>query len=523
MTKNLNDFENYIGHLDHNFTIIGFSETWLQEFNCNLYGLNGYTIVERHRSTPGGGVAVCISDDVNFMERQDLELFDENMESVFVEINKSQVQSFKDIIVGVIYRPPNKDIDNFNNHMQLLLDKLQKENKSCYILGDMNINIINQETHTKTGQFVDIMFSNSFLPVITRPTRVTATSATLIDHIFTNDVDNLSHCVQGILVTDISFHYPVFHISRMSMVKETEMYMVKRVYNSRNKQGFLEAMTQVDWSEIYTAAGTQSAFDHFHKVLLMLLDKYFPKVKIKKKYNKRKPWLSEALRNSIRHKNKLYTRYKKVKSVHNEVTYRSYKSKLQQLLKAAQKQHYHDLMIKYKDNMKKSWGVIKSIIYNHKTTPPQSKFKSSNGEIITDKNVISQQFNDFFINIGPNLAKNIPNVKAGPKNYLGQALKETLFLDPVTCDETRSLLVSLKNTATGYDEIYSMLLKLSTEFIVNPLTHICNMSLSEGFFPDRMKIANVKPLYKADDPMCFNHYRPLSLLCVLSKVFEKMM
>ena len=131
----------------------------------------------------------------------------------------------------------------------------------------------------------------------------------------------------------------------------------------------------------------------------------------------------------------------------HEATYRSYKSKLQQLLKAAQKQHYHDLMIKYKDNMKKSWGVIKSIINNHKTTPPQSKLKSSNGEIITDKNITSQQFNDFFINIVPNLAKNIQTVKADPKNYLGLALKETLFLHPVTSDETRSLLVSLKKTS----------------------------------------------------------------------------
>ena len=83
-----------------------------------------------------------MSDHVNFMEWQDLELFDENIESELVEINKSQVQSLKDIIVGVIYRPPNKDINIFNNHLKLLLDKLQKENKSYYILGDMNINII---------------------------------------------------------------------------------------------------------------------------------------------------------------------------------------------------------------------------------------------------------------------------------------------------------------------------------------------------------------------------------------------
>ena len=64
---------------------------------------------------------------------------------------------------------------------------------------------------------------------------------------------------------------------------------------------------------------------------------------------------------------------------------------------------------------------------------------------------------------------------------------------------------------------------MSLEFIVEPLTHICNQSLQEGIFPQQLKIANVIPLYKSDDPMHFNHYRPVSLLCTLSKVFERIM
>ena len=60
-------------------------------------------------------------------------------------------------------------------------------------------------------------------------------------------------------------------------------------------------------------------------------------------------------------------------------------------------------------------------------------------------------------------------------------------------------------------------------FVANPLVYICNMSLSEGVFPKQLKVANVVPLYKCDDPMLFNHYRPVSLLCTLSKVFEKVM
>ena len=79
-----------------------------------------------------------------------------------------------------------------------------------------------------------------------------------------------------------------------------------------------------------------------------------------------------------------------------------------------------------------------SLIITRQHLPNQN----SNREIITDKNIIPQQFNDFFINIGHNIAKTIPNIKADPNNYLGQALKETLFLDPVNLDETRSLLIS---------------------------------------------------------------------------------
>ena len=68
---------------------------------------------------------------------------------------------------------------------------------------------------------------------------------------------------------------------------------------------------------------------------------------------------------------------------------------------------------------------------------------------------------------------------------------------------------------------YILLLSLSS--IKTPLTHILNLSLSEGVFPEELKKANVIPLFKADDPMLFNIYRPVSLLCVLSKVFEKIM
>ena len=82
---------------------------------------------------------------------------------------------------------------------------------------------------------------------------------------------------------------------------------------------------------------------------------------------------------------------------------------------------------------------------------------------------------------------------------------------------------SLKLATPGYDMISSSVLKWTLESIYEPLCYICNMSLQEGVFPDEMKIANVIPLYKCDDPKLFNNYRPVSILCSLSKVFEIIM
>ena len=105
----------------------------------------------------------------------------------------------------------------------------------------------------------------------------------------------------------------------------------------KNKQAFIQSFAETDWSEIYNVTSTEIAFTAFHKKLMDLLTKYFPKVRVKKKYHYRKPWLSEAIRTSNKHKNKSYHRYRKYNSAKSEILYKSYKTKLTQILKAAEK------------------------------------------------------------------------------------------------------------------------------------------------------------------------------------------
>ena len=121
-------------------------------------------------------------------------------------------------------------------------------------------------------------------------------------------------------------------------------------------------MSNIRWDEISRATDTQQAFDTFHKHLIEMYNKHFPIIRMKRKYNNRKPWLSEGLKNSIKQKNKLNLKFEKVNSACNDELYKSYRRQLQQLMKVAEKRHYHDLLVKYSNDMKKSLGVIKVLL-----------------------------------------------------------------------------------------------------------------------------------------------------------------
>ena len=174
------------------------------------------------------------------------------------------------------------------------------------------------------------------------------------------------------------------------------MYIYKRIYSARNIQEFLSSVSNTDWSSVLESQSAQDSFSIFHSKLITLHEKHFPKKKLKRKYNNKKPWLSQALRECIEKKNKLYAIYKKIDCCLNEMKYKKYKNKLQNILLAAEKKHYSDLFIKYKSNMQKSWSVIKCMINRNRSCKIQKKFMLNSGLVVTDGNVISENFNNFF-------------------------------------------------------------------------------------------------------------------------------
>ena len=519
MPRNFSAFSDYIDTLKHKWTCIGITETWLTENNHDLYNLNGYRFINRHRTNKsGGGVGLFIPENIDFSIRTDLSVYTDVIESLFLEICVDS----KKTIVGVVYRPPGGDLKVFNNTLSDILDKLRSEKNLCYLLGDWNINILSYEAHPQTTAFIDMMYQYGFLPLINRPTRVSSTSATIIDNIFSNNNDVITNSCQGIMVTDISDHFPIFHISNFFDDTAKDIYITKRSFTEENKRKFLEEIGSFDWDSIYKVKHAQHAFSLFHTQLCTAFNKHFPKKRIKVSGIKYKPWLTEELKQMIKHKNKLYHISQSFKTSYNEMMYKTHRNRTDKLRLKAERDYYSNLLEASKSNMKKTWGILKTVINKKKDSRIQSVFKV-NDETISDKKVIAEKFNDFFVNVGPNLASKIPQQNASPINYLGDSVTNSIFLNQLTEKEFDEIFDSLKKCAPGYDEIGKDILQISLPFTKNPLIYLLNLSLSQGIFPQELKTANVIPLFKSDDPMRFNNYRPVSLLSIFSKIYEKVM
>ena len=175
----------------------------------------------------------------------------------------------------------------------------------------------------------------------------------------------------------------------------------------------------------------------------------------------------------------------------------------------------NNFLEKNKGNIKETWKILNSVIKKKtKGTTYPAEF-SNNGATISGNKNIANSFNNFFVNVGPSLANNIPRSNDVFTRYLSDKVEDTLFLKPVTEEEIIKLVNNTKHKKSkDHDDIDMCLFKKIIPHLVTPLEHIFNTSLQKGVFPEGMKLARVIPLFKNGDMNDFTNYRPISLLSV---------
>ena len=376
----------------------------------------------------GGGVSLLIFDEFTLCELIEYSMLTEHIECLFAKITNNEFTC----IIGIAYRPPNSNISHFIDTIGDILGKTSY--LPCYLLGDYNIDLLKHDSHIQTERFLDIMYSNYLVPLSCKPTRETETTATLIDNVFTNNYNVNDQFLQGILTTDISDHYIIFHVWD-KICPSNDQFQLVRLTNDKRMGAYKRSISDTDWSILDQYENCESYFKRLMDMYKTLYGQSFPVVKVKRKYRNRFPWLTVGLKESIKKKNKLYKISMKHPTAHNVTVYKNYRNMHHSLLTLEEKKYYQSMVIANKHNLRKIWMIIKQVINQSKSTKSAGEF-IYNDKTTNDRSITANAFNNFFVNIGPTLASKIPVMGDQFKSYMPAT--NDLFNVCNTCLRTRN-------------------------------------------------------------------------------------
>ena len=371
--------------------------------------------------------------------------------------------------------------------------------------------------------YISILISHSFLPLITLPSRITQTSATLIDNIFSNKQTNSFE--SGLIYSSISDHLPVFYLNVSTQRSKPKADIKKRNMSKANIELFKEKLVQKDWLPNLNDFNPESAFSKFSAEIESNFENCFP-FKIFKQDRRKTPlneWMNRDLLELRKNKEKLFKckikdRTEDSKNKFND-SCRVYKAAVRE----AKRNYYSNKFNEYSKDMKKTWETINTLIKKGKKTHSiPSLFRDSNRDYSTFSE-IAEGFNSFFVNVGPRLANEIPHCEKHFQDYMGEPTDQLFVFQNITEDLIYQTLSKLQpKKSSSHDNISTKLLIDIMPCIIFPIIHLFNLSLKTGFIPNDYKRAKVIPIFKSGETNRFDNYRPISLLNAFSKLLEKL-
>nr|XP_039254392.1 uncharacterized protein LOC120331388 [Styela clava] len=289
LQKHIDELSDIIVDLDSFPSVIAISETKLKSDPVVNISIRGYNFLHTPTKTNAGGVGLYFKSNLNPSLVNKYMLGITSCEDLWVEIPISSGK-FSSIIVGVVYRHPGSNESDFMNALSLTLYNLAIDKKKFVILGDININLFSCSKFTK--DFLDMLRSHATIPLITHPTRITSSSSTLIDHIYSNISEkSVSSVVWQNCLTD---HYPIFCQFQIKHALSHNQHKLKRDMRNFNSTNFAQDAQELFDSYDLSNVDSQNFnfhFEDFVSKVLGLCNKHAPirKLTRKERHLERKP------------------------------------------------------------------------------------------------------------------------------------------------------------------------------------------------------------------------------------------
>ena len=538
----LNSFKVFVNSLSNASNmpnIIAVTETHLNDRQNHGYTkddlmglLPGYKFFHSNRTNKkGGGVGIFVDERIASTVKVETHDFfhDEIFEGLTIRLPNFALEGKqKDLVILTVYRQPGTE--NLSMFLELLekwLNEYDKVTNELLVTGDMNLDLLKYQNHSSTSDYLDLMMTHSLLPVITRPTRIKHSSASLIDHIFYK-----SAVIQtGVLTSEIAGqhgftdHYPVFCIIKKGNEKRDKptKTITKNYFTNEGHEARRKGLMEVDWDNFFAENDPDKAYKLFHDNYSELYHSNLTTKTTEVKWDNypRQPWMTSEILKKMRRRDRLS------KITGRRADYKIIRNEIVNDCRKAERDFFKKKVADSWNNIREQWNVIRQVMgkCNNKCDFP-STFRN-NDQWISDKQEIANEMNRFYSNVGPDTNRSVGTSKKDAMFYLTKNKKrvtDELFTGRFTAQDVKNAcrLLRPKKSCDLYGLSQKVVLQ-DMDILTPMFVHVINRSLSAGVCPDMTKIARVIPIYKnKGDNYLFTNYRPISLLPTFSKIIEKL-
>ena len=510
--------------LSTNLHIITISETWLNEkLPSEFYKLtNDYTFLRNDRNwsdeghsniKKGGGVALYVKNSLNYSDVDFIHLNtnNKNIESQWVSIKQ---QNSRTILIGNVYRPPQGNIETFIQVLEDILTSMDLSKIELFIMGDLNIDILERK-NPNTKKLLELIKTFGLRQLIKTPTRYSKDKNSLIDVIITNS-DFISN--SGVCDVNLSDHQMIIATRKKARAKKQKCDFKGRSYRNYNKQTFQNLIINAEWNSFLLQETVTGKWNEMLKIIYKSIDNLCPIKSFKIKQIK-EAWITPQLLELIKDKDHALKKAKKKKDPELWKNAKRLRNNCTKRLRDARAEFIKDRLDQNMGDSKKFWKNIQEVIPNKKSNNRNifNLLDNSTKEMIESENT-ADFINDYFTNIGPNLAKDLRK----PWSFVGEKPDE--ILDELLTNEVEIIELCKGiniNKSSSIENLSSEIIRDAFEAIPSMVVELFNLSFNKSEIPVEWKIAKVTPLPKAGDSRNVSNLRPVSILPLPSKLIEK--
>ena len=319
-----------------------------------------------------------------------------------------------------------------------------------------------------------------------------------------------------------SDHKVIMGVRFSKILRSSTRFVKKRSYKAFDQGKFLARIQGISWWDVYQAVDVNEAVQLFSSKVNIILDEMAP-IKTFQTSSKYCPWLSEGSKLLIRERNKAQRILSENKTEINFIKYKELRNKVTNKLRSDKIRWQKQKLKKCNKDPGKLWKNIQGWLNWCSSGSPSKLYDS--GQMVTSPPKLAEIMNDFFVKKIATIRQNLPNQTDDPLKTLKSLMERRTSLFSLTCvhpDTVKNIILGLKSSkSSGIDNIDTYIVKLMVTEILPVVTHIVNLSIQQAAFPVLYKSAKVIPLLKKGDPLVPKNYRPVAILCIISKVIER--